>query len=137
MKWAKHLFSCYYLRSLKKKICEMFSNFVAFLTIFELYSFETFFGKKILATYRNKLERNMLGNSFFTFLPLTFVISILFLPSVLLLLLDLFWKMFFLQFTSINYVCAIVFNSPDWIHFLCFSLQPNFCKFKDSKTRIL
>ena len=65
------------------------------------------FWKKNLATYRNKLERNMLGNSFFTFLPLTFVISILFLPSVLLLLRDLFWKTFFFAI-YLNKLCAIV-----------------------------
>ena len=33
-------------KKFEKKICEMFSNFVVFLTIFELYSFETFLEKK-------------------------------------------------------------------------------------------
>ena len=94
---------------------------------FSQYLNFTSFWKKNLATYRNKLERNMLGNSFFTFLLFTFNFCY-------------FYHIFNFSPTPprplLKNICFAIYlnilpmcNSPDWIHFLHFQLQPDFCKF--------
>ena len=82
------------------------------------------FWKKNPATYRNKLERNMFGSDWIRFLRFYLLVFLFYfcLPPRPFLK-NIFFAIY------LNKLC----NSPDWIHFLRFSHQPNFCKFKGLK----